>query len=110
MVDLKNDPAYNDDSQPSVTSSAEALAAADEMAGVPPAAAVVSVPADVLDMEARRAKAEEAVEEAPKAEAAEDFGTGNYEDRTVAQLRALAESKGLPTSGTKEDLIERLRA
>jgi hypothetical protein len=39
----------------------------------------------------------------------EDFGTGRYEERTVAQLKALAESKGLPTSGNKEDLIETLR-
>jgi SAP domain len=39
-----------------------------------------------------------------------DFGTGSYEDRTVAQLRALAASKGLPTSGTKDELIERLRS
>jgi SAP domain len=38
-----------------------------------------------------------------------DTGTGKYEDRTVAQLKALAESKGLPTSGTKDDLIATLR-
>jgi hypothetical protein len=55
------------------------------------------------------------VEELPKEEVAEveeaelDTGTGRYEDRTVAQLKALAESKGLPTSGTKDDLIATLR-
>jgi hypothetical protein len=38
-----------------------------------------------------------------------DTGTGKYEDRTVAQLRAVAQSKGLPTSGTKDELIETLR-
>ena len=65
--------------------------------------------------EAKAAKARLA--KLPAAEAVEvagfveeiDTGTGKYEDRTVAQLRALAESKGLPTSGTKDDLIETLR-
>jgi hypothetical protein len=51
--------------------------------------------------------AEETVVEEEEAEV--DFGTGKYEDRTVAQLKALAESKGLPTSGTKDDLIATLR-
>jgi hypothetical protein len=40
---------------------------------------------------------------------APDFGTGKYEERTVVQLRALAESKGLPTSGSKDELIATLR-
>jgi len=49
-------------------------------------------------------------EEVPEVESEEvDTGTGKYEDRTVAQLKALAESKGLPTSGTKDDLIATLR-
>lgn len=128
MVDLKNDPAYNDDSQPSVTNSGEALRLADEMAGIPPAQVLVRPPADAIDMEVRVARADVAVEEvvadvqpvgegtdvgaAAQAEAAEeagDFGTGAYEDRTAEQLRALAASRGLPTGGSKADLAERLR-
>lgn len=54
---------------------------------------------------------EETVEEVEvEAEVAEgDTGTGRYEDRTVAQLKEVAASKGLPTSGTKAELIEMLR-
>jgi hypothetical protein len=52
----------------------------------------------------------EPVEPVEATEGEDDTGTGNYEDRTVAQLRAVAKSKGLATSGSKADLIERLRA
>jgi hypothetical protein len=120
------DPNLNDDSQPSVTSSAEALRLADENAGIPPAVVLIKPPADAIDMEVRKARADVPVESvvaevapvgggedagvASKAAADdEDFGTGSYEDRTNAQLAALAKSKGLATSGSKEDLIARLR-
>jgi hypothetical protein len=43
-------------------------------------------------------------------ESAADYGSGPYEGRTLEQLRALAASRGLPTSGTKDEVIERLRA
>lgn len=32
-----------------------------------------------------------------------------YEDRTVVELRDLARERGLPTSGSKDDLVTRLR-
>jgi hypothetical protein len=62
---------------------------------------------DVKLIDAKLAEARGGEVAAPAAD--EDFGTGRYEERTVAQLKALAESKGLPTSGTKDDLIETLR-
>jgi hypothetical protein len=40
----------------------------------------------------------------------EDTGTGAYEDRTLEQLRALARSKNVASSGTKAEIIDRLRA
>lgn len=39
----------------------------------------------------------------------EGTGTGPYEGRTVEQLRALATKRGVAVSGSKADLIERLR-
>lgn len=119
-MDRKKDPTLNDKSQPSVTSSEEVLRAADEIAGVPESEAGIPPPADAMDLQYRISKADsspvEGVEELvaleeSKDDAAEgdDPGTGPYEGRTVAQLRAAAASKGYATSGSKDDLVERLR-
>lgn len=159
MVDLKKDPAYNDDSQPSVTSATQALKLADEMAGVTAREASIPAPADAIDMAYRKAVADvdadqvgqevaalqtsgapaegidvEAMGEGRDADAArtlanttantgavtttatattadtDDTGTGPYEGRTLTQLRAAARAKGLPASGNKDELVERLRA
>jgi hypothetical protein len=121
----RSGPMYNDDSQPSVTTSAEALRLADENAGIPAAEVQVKPPADAIDMEVRKARADVPTEDVvaelqpvgegtdagvtANQEAGEDYGTGNYEDRTAEQLRNLAASKGLATGGSKADLIDRLR-
>jgi hypothetical protein len=52
---------------------------------------------------------EVAAEEVAEVAEEQSTGTGNYESRTVDELQALAESRGLPTSGSKAELIERLR-
>jgi SAP domain len=39
-----------------------------------------------------------------------DTGTGPYESRTDEQLQRLAQNRGLDTSGSRDDLIARLRA
>jgi SAP domain len=78
--------------------------------------APVPIPADELDRRARVEKATMSEEESramtpvtrPEP-ASGDFGTGPYEDRTLEQLKALAESRGLSSSGTKAELADRLR-
>jgi hypothetical protein len=61
--------------------------------------------------------AEEPASEEPATAAAEPAAVeepvptshSRYEDRTVTELRDLARSRGLPVTGSKDDLITRLR-
>lgn len=142
-MDRSKDPALNDDSQPSVTSEAQAARLADEQAGVGVrTGVVVPAPADAIDMQVRTKRADvdpaevadavvaaenvgveadvtalgegevdasKAADDPTLAAKEDDTGTGPYEGRTLAQLQAVARAKGVPTSGTKDELAARLR-
>jgi anti-sigma-K factor RskA len=69
---------------------------------------VAAIDERLANLDAEFEEAEVEVEVTPSTEP--DVGTGRYEDRTMAQLRALAESKGLAYSGlNKDDLIAVIR-
>jgi hypothetical protein len=131
-ADPKDDPGKNDDSQPSVTTVEQVLRMADERAGVKPSEAKIPAPADAIDLAYRTAVADVDAQEVgqtvaaaskagaePDVEAlgegeepaddAEDTGSGPFESRTHEQLKNAARVKGLAVSGSKDDLVERLR-
>lgn len=125
-----SDPTLNDDAQPSVTNPTQALRMADRAAGVPASETSIPAPADAIDLAYRTAIADVDAQEVGKAVAAkqeggvpdeaidveamgegdDDAGTGAYEGRTLSQLRNAAKAKGLAVSGSKDELVERLRA
>jgi hypothetical protein len=125
----RSGPNYNDDSQPSVTNPTQALKLADEASGVTAAEAAIPAPADAIDLAYRTALADVDAVEVGKAVAAkqeagvpdeeidveamgegdDDAGSGPYEGRTAAQLRNAAKAKGLASSGSKDELVARLR-
>lgn len=124
--DRSKDPTQNDDSQPSVTTPQQALTQASRNAGVPEDKIGIPAPTDAIDLAYRTAIADVDAQEVGKAVAAKsesgaepdvqamgegtaDAGTGPFEGRTVEQLREAARSKGLAVSGTKDELVERLR-
>jgi hypothetical protein len=128
-ADPAEDPGKNDDSQPSVTTPEQVLRMADERAGVPASEAKIPAPADAIDLAYRtavadvdaqevgqtvaaasKAGAEPDVEALGEGEAdAEDAGSGPFESRTHEQLKNAARAKGLAVSGSKDELVERLR-
>ena len=134
--DPAEDPGKNDDSQPSVTTVEQVLRESEKRTGVKPSEAGIPAPADAVDLAYRTAIADTDAHEVGKAVAAaakggvppeaidvesageggdlitddaDDVGTGHYEGRTGAQLKAALKAKGLATSGTKDELVERLR-
>jgi hypothetical protein len=124
--DRSKDPTLNDDSQPSVVTEKEAMRLADLNAGVPESAAKIPAPADAIDLAYRTAIADVDAQEVGKAVAAaseagaspdveamgegtDDVGSGAFEGRTLEQLRNAARAKGLAVSGSKDELVERLR-